>query len=143
MKFTSIQWDSELYDQEVQLRDAVLRIPLGLTFTPEQIAAEQNQLHFGVLDSNQLIGCVVGVPLSTTLIKIRQMAVLPERQRSGIGSFLIKNVEQALSGKGFHQIEMNARKVALGFYERLGYQIEGNEFIEVNIPHFKMTKQIG
>jgi len=35
---------------------------------------------------------------------------------------------------------LNARKTAVGFYEKLGYEKIGEEFPEINIPHYKMRK---
>jgi len=37
---------------------------------------------------------------------------------------------------------MHARKTALGFYEKLGYNVVGDEFTEVTIPHFVMEKNL-
>jgi predicted GNAT family N-acyltransferase len=37
---------------------------------------------------------------------------------------------------------MHARKSAVGFYEKLGYKIVGDEFEEVTIPHFEMQKTL-
>jgi predicted GNAT family N-acyltransferase len=37
---------------------------------------------------------------------------------------------------------MHARKSAVGFYEKFGYRISGNEFIEVSIPHIVMEKKL-
>jgi predicted GNAT family N-acyltransferase len=37
---------------------------------------------------------------------------------------------------------MHARKSAVGFYEKLGYEIEGDEFEEVTIPHYEMQKTL-
>lgn len=143
MKFAQIQWQSELYEAEIQLRYEMLSAPLGLTFTAQQLAAEEDELHFGVMQDDRLVACVVVVPKTEQLAKVRQMAVRPDKQRSGLGRFLIQNVEQHLQELGYKQIELNARVVAVGFYERLGYETVGEEFIEVSIPHFKMTKVIG
>jgi predicted GNAT family N-acyltransferase len=37
---------------------------------------------------------------------------------------------------------MHARQSAVGFYQKLGYQIRGEEFEEVTIPHYEMQKQL-
>jgi len=37
---------------------------------------------------------------------------------------------------------MHARKTAIGFYEKSGYSVIGDEFTEVGIPHFEMVKKI-
>jgi predicted GNAT family N-acyltransferase len=37
---------------------------------------------------------------------------------------------------------MHARKHAIGFYEKMGYKVKGDEFEEVTIPHFLMEKHL-
>jgi predicted GNAT family N-acyltransferase len=37
---------------------------------------------------------------------------------------------------------MHARKNAVGFYEKMGYQVTGDEFTELTIPHYIMEKQL-
>ncbi len=37
---------------------------------------------------------------------------------------------------------MHARESAIGFYQKQGYEIQGEMFTEVSIPHFQMEKQI-
>ncbi|MGB7347958.1 MAG: GNAT family N-acetyltransferase [Pirellulaceae bacterium] len=142
MKFIEMQWQSELYDQEIRLRDEILRKPLGLDFSPEQLAAEKDELRFGVIDAERLIAIVLAKPLSESVVKLRQMAVAADRQGQGVGRFLIENVEQTLAEKGFRQVELHAREVAKGFYDSMGYVTQGERFVEVGIPHFKMAKRL-
>jgi len=142
MQFIEIDWQSEFYDQEIQLRRELLRTPLGLTFSKAELEAEASELHFGILDQDRVIACAVVVPKSQTHAKLRQMAVAVVHQRAGVGTKLIGQIEAALLERGFESIELSARDVAIGFYERLGYAKVGDEFIEVSIPHWKMTKLI-
>lgn len=143
MQFIEIEWQSELYDQEIELRLELLRTPLGLTFSAADLQAEAHELHFGIVDQQRLIACAVVVPQSETNGKLRQMVVRNAFQRSGVGTELIRQIERVLAARGFRSIELNARDIAIGFYERLGYEKVGDEFIEVSIPHWKMTKSIG
>lgn len=142
MEFIEIEWQSERYEQEIELRDRLLRAPLGLSFSDEQLQAEAGELHFGIVDQQRLIACAVIVPLSEGHVKLRQMVVDTDHQKTGIGTRLIGQIEAELTGRGIEQIELNARDIATGFYERLGYQKQGEEFIEVSIPHWKMVKSI-
>ena len=77
------------YDAAVGLRRAVLRAPLGLDFTPEQLNAEAVDTHFVAVDDDGLIGAVVMTPYSATTVKLRQMAVSPVAQGRGIGAALV------------------------------------------------------
>ena len=142
MQFTEIPWQSDLYRQEIELRLELLRLPLGLTFSQEQLNEEATDLHFGMLQSECLIACAVIVPLSDSLAKLRQMAVATTHQKKGIGASLIRSIESALRDRQFETIELNARDSATGFYEKLGYRKQGSQFVEVSLPHWKMTKSI-
>ena len=45
--------------------------------------------------------------------------------------------------RSYRRLVLHARATAVGFYERLGYRIEGPEFCEVTIPHYPMGKSLG
>jgi predicted GNAT family N-acyltransferase len=50
--------------------------------------------------------------------------------------------ENLARDKGFKLITMNARDTAIGFYQKMGYQVVGDEFIEVTVPHHVMQKRL-
>lgn len=142
MQFIEIRWHSDQYLEELELRDQLLRAPLGLSFSDDQLAAESSQLHFGILDQRRLVACAVIVPVSEELAKLRQMVVAKSHQRQGVGSTLVQSIEATLAERGFKRIQLHARDTAVGFYQRLGYEKEGEPFIEVTIEHWKMSKKI-
>jgi len=74
--------------------------------------------------------------------QLRGMAVLLKFQKRGIGYALVKKAEECILQKGGTQIWMNARIIAVGFYENLGYQIIGTAFeIPIVGTHYVMVKQ--
>ncbi len=143
MIFQEIPFGSPLFDEALRLRDEVLRKPLGLSFSPEQIIEEIDQIHLGAYDDDyNLMACLVLVPQEDNSIKMRQVAVSENHQKKGIGSLLVKESERVALEKGFSAMIMNARESALPFYEKLGYTKYGKRFTEVKIPHFKMKKKL-
>ena len=142
MQFQEICWQSPLYLAAVTLRSLLLRQPLGLKFTAEELAEEENHWHFGMCHQDRLIACVVIVRLTGDHVKLRQMAVRPDHQRQGVGSRLIQHVEELLCQRGVHSVELHAREPVVPFYERLGYRAEGDPFLEVTIRHQKMVKSL-
>ena len=143
MVFKEIVFGTAEYRLERDLRHAVLREPLGLSFTAEELANEDMQLHFGLFEpSDNLIACVVAVRLSPTDARIRQMAVSPAHQRRGVGTRLMKELEAHLRSRGFANLVLHARGSAVGFYEKLGYAVIGDEFIDVTIAHVRMVKGV-
>src|SRR5690606_12136271 len=127
----------------VALRNEVLRKPLNLQFAAEQLAEEWQDIHFVCFDrSDTILACMVFTPKEKDLVKMRQVAVLPELQGKGIGSRFVKASELFARWSGFKKIELNARNSAVPFYEKLGYKKVGAKFTEVGIPHFKMEKKL-
>ncbi len=70
------------------------------------------------------------------------MAVYGEWQGKGIGGMLVIAAEKFSTQKGYGKMILHARKVALEFYKRLGYEAYGSEFTEVGIPHYMMEKKL-
>jgi ribosomal protein S18 acetylase RimI-like enzyme len=70
------------------------------------------------------------------------MAVSPDRQRRGLGRRLLEDLENDLRARGFRTLVLNARTSAVGFYERLGYSVLGEEFVDVTVPHVRMSKRV-
>ncbi len=130
------------YGQTIALRLAVLRQPLGLNFSPEELAAESTDIHLAAFQEGQVIACLVLVPKNEAEIKMRQVAVRPDRQGSGIGSELVRASEALAKERGFALMSLHARDSAVHFYERLDYHVEGDTFEEVTIPHVKMVKDL-
>jgi hypothetical protein len=143
MRIAQIPIGSPQYEEERRLREEVLRRPLGLSLTEEDLAREEDQLHFGLFEpGGELVACAVAVLLSPTEARIRQMAVSPDHQRQGLGRRLLEYLENDLRARGFRTLVLNARTSAVGFYERLGYSVHGEEFVDVTVPHVRMSKRV-
>lgn len=142
MQVRRIQYGSADYRAALELRNRLLRVPLGLDVYQEDLEAERGQWHYVLADGDELAGCVSVVPMDKEHAKIRQMAIDATRQRSGCGRKLLEQVELDLRAEGTRSVALAARREAVGFYERLGYRAVGEEFQEVGIPHVQMEKTI-
>jgi predicted GNAT family N-acyltransferase len=142
MLFREIFFGSDQYQRACALRDEVLRAPLGLPLSEDDLKGEAGQLHFGLFDNDELAACVTAIALTTDHAKIRQTAVVAAYQRQGLGRRIMTQLEAALAARGFVSLSLHARSTAVGFYQKLGYETVGDEFIEVSIPHRKMAKRL-
>ena len=142
MALKLIDYGSKDYKKMIDLRYHLLRKPLGLSFDEEELEGEKNNIHIGCFDEDKMEGCCMLVPKDKENIQLRQMAVTSGLQGKGIGRVLTYFAENVARDRGYKKILMNARKTAMGFYEKLGYSKTGNEFLEVTIPHFVMEKNL-
>ena len=128
------------YRQMVELRYQILRRPLGLTFTQEELNEEKGNFHIACYDDDRLEGCCMLVPIDNETIQLRQMAVISGLQGKGVGRVIMQFAENISRDRGYKKLIMHARKSAMGFYEKLGYKKVGDEFTEVTLPHYVMEK---
>ncbi len=130
------------YQKMVDLRNQILRKPLGLTFSPEELEREKEDILIGCFEEDKMEGCCLLTKEGPDAVRLRQMAVTSGLQGKGIGKVLMSFAENIARDRGFKKMTMHARKNAVGFYEKLGYKIVGDEFTEVTIPHFVMEKNL-
>lgn len=105
--------------------------------------------HFGYYINNQIIGVISIFEINNKQFlvqksfQIRGMAVLPAFQKQGIGEALVNEAEKFCTTQKADLIWFNARTTAVGFYQKMRYEIVGAEF-EINEvgPHFLMFKKL-
>ena len=142
MALKIIDHGSPEYLQMVRLRDIILRKPLGLGFTPEDLEMEKDNMLIGAFEDERMLGCCMLVEEQQDIVRLRQMAVLNDLQGKGIGRALMNFAENLARDRGYKIIRMHARHNAVGFYEKVGYRVKGDQFIEITIPHFLMEKNL-
>ncbi|MBS0026273.1 GNAT family N-acetyltransferase [Chitinophaga sp. 22321] len=146
LDFRIIEYGSCDYHDMVTLRDEVLRKPLGLSFSAEQLQQEMNDILIAGFtttgNENKIAGCCILTPVSENTVQLRQMAVSPSLQGKGVGREIIAFAEEYARKNDFNLLMMHARKEATGFYQKLGYETCGEEFTEVGIPHYEMRKNL-
>ncbi len=130
------------YHQMVKLREDILRRPLGLGFTPEELESEKDNMLIAAFEDEQMLGCCMLVEEQPGTVRLRQMAVLNNLQGKGIGRALMSFAENIARDRGYKILRMHAREHAIGFYEKVGYKVSGDKFVEVTIPHYVMEKQL-
>ncbi len=137
-----IKHNTEDYNQELELRDQVLRTPLGLSLYNEDLNAEKNDFHIGAYANGHLIGVLILTKQNEKEIKMRQVAVSEQWRSLKVGTELIRYAEQYAKNEGYETMLLHARKTARDFYLKLGYESVGEEFLEINIPHYRMRKSL-
>jgi len=71
---------------------------------------------------------------------IGRMAVLKDWRGRGVGRALLQTLLDLATRRGLSRVTLSAQTHALGFYERAGFDVVGEPFIDAGIPHRKMVK---
>ena len=70
--------------------------------------------------------------------RIGRMAVLPAERGSGVGAALLEALLSLARERGLREVHLHAQLSAVGFYQRFGFQVEGEVFEEAGIAHRAM-----
>ena len=142
MALMQIEHGSPQYHQMVKLRDELLRKPLGLSFSKDELEKEKEDILVGAFDEDTILACCLLTKTDRHTVRLRQMAVKKSQQGKGIGHSMMLFAETLAKDKGFRKLMMHARDTAIGFYEKQGYKVKGEQFLEVTIPHHVMEKHL-
>jgi len=69
---------------------------------------------------------------------IGRMCVLAEYRNRNIGTMMLENLVQQALDRGHQKVLLNAQSYIIPFYQKFGFRIDSDEFIEADIPHRRM-----
>jgi predicted GNAT family N-acyltransferase len=70
------------------------------------------------------------------------MAVLPQARGRGCGRAILNALIAEAKRFGYRRIELSAQTHALAFYEKLGFEPFGPEYLDCNIKHRRMQMKL-
>lgn len=103
-----------------------------------------------ITESGEIVGVVTYFPADTPLaagrqaVRFRGMAVDDALRGAGIGRALMREMCARVRGMGGEVLWANGRDGALTFYERIGFRVEGEGFLDddVQLPHHVVMAEL-
>ena len=138
MDMREITYDTADYAAMLDLRERILRKPLGLVVTEAEKQQDTKDYLLGAFDGDTIKGCLILQKQTDGSVKMRQVAVDENTQGQGIGGRMLQASYDIVRGWGVAQLYCHARGTAVDFYRRHGWSVVGDEFLEQNIPHCRM-----
>ena len=136
--------------ETLSLRQAVLRP--GRPVSSAQFPGDESPAtrHYGAFHGGHLVGIaslyVAGIPEQPGVAawQLRGMATTPEVRGMGFGRALALACVAFAQADGARFLWCNARRAAVGFYRKLGFETFGAEFEIPDVgPHFRMVLRLG
>jgi predicted GNAT family N-acyltransferase len=74
--------------------------------------------------------------------QISRLSVIEARRHQGVGRALLDAVEREARQRAMPEIFLHAQTQATHFYEAAGFSTSGGIFLEADIPHRQMFKDL-
>jgi predicted GNAT family N-acyltransferase len=141
-----VRHDWERFDEILELSYGVLYGPFGVARGDEWYHPAYGSEFAVAVDANGgLLGAARLLPSpGETSRQVRQVVVGEQARGLGVGRLLMEALHALAAEEGTCEVWLRARSSAAGFYERLGYERCGEEFISelTGIPHVEMRKRL-
>ncbi len=117
-------------------------------FVEEQHVPVEEELDDRDNQCRHVLVLVDDVPMATGRIdlekhgKIGRVAVHAHGRKLGLGRQVMAALEQIAREAGLPKVQLSAQNSAIGFYQKLGYEVCGEEFMDAGIPHHDMEKSL-
>ena len=122
-----------------QLRQQIFVIEQQVPVALEWDGLDAAAIHLLARDNNQhAIGCARILSGGS----IGRMAVLKSWRKQGVGHALLQAAIASCRSRGWLHISLSAQTHAIGFYERAGFVVCSEEYIDAGIPHRDMVLQL-
>ncbi len=133
---------TEDLDACLDIRREVFIVEQNVDENIEMDGLEDQGIHVLVTESGTPAG-TARIMVEGSIGKIGRVAVLKRYRGLGLGQVLMKECARIL--RNMPQVtkaKLGAQVHALSFYEKLGYRVDGDEYIEADIPHRPMTMEL-
>ncbi|AZU61290.1 GNAT family N-acetyltransferase [Neobacillus mesonae] len=102
---------------------------------------EQDAVHFVMYHEDMPIGAG-RFRIIDGIGKVERICVLEESRKLGAGKAIMDSIETYALKNGIQKLKLNAQTHAIPFYEKIGFQVVSDEFMDAGIPHKTMMKNV-
>ncbi|TDV61276.1 putative GNAT family N-acyltransferase [Pseudomonas sp. LP_7_YM] len=128
-------WQKEIADIR-RIREAVFIAEQSVPPELEWDAEDAGALHFLALEGDYPIGTARLLPDG----EIGRLSVLKDWRGLNVGDALLQFVITEAESRNLKQQKLSAQVYATAFYERFGFTVVSEEFLEAGLPHVDMVR---
>jgi predicted GNAT family N-acyltransferase len=128
-------------DEALELRRRVFVGQQGVTLEADRDGLDPEATHIVAVDGGRVVG-TCRLVFEEGVARLGRMAVEDDRRGRGLGAAMLDAAELEARAAGAELIRLHAQLAARSLYERGGFEVRGDEFMEEGIPHVTMEKAL-
>jgi predicted GNAT family N-acyltransferase len=134
------------FERAIRIRTEVFVEEQGISLEEELDEYDDEAIHWLIVTQSEeavatgrMIAYQEGCQMRP-VAKIGRIAVKKAMRGLRLGDLLMREILRIAAEDGYGQAILDAQTRVLPFYEKLGFVAEGDEFMDANIPHYRMRK---
>ena len=129
------------FAQCIMIRTRVFVVEQNISADLETDEFENTSTHYLVSHEGKAIATARWRIVDDQTAKIERVAVLKEVRKNGIGRQLMRYILNEIHvHSNIHIIKVGSQNPVIPFYQKLGFQVIGEEYLDADIPHHMMVK---
>lgn len=137
-----VEYYNDVTEDTRYIRETVFVLEQGFSEEFDEIDKKSIHLLVKVNNKRAATARIFKSDNGDTRWTVGRFAVLKEYRSIGLGSFLMKEVEEKIKEQGGNLAELSAQKQAEKFYLSLGYMPMGDIYYDQHAPHIHMEKEL-
>lgn len=134
-----ITWHSPKLAMLKAVREAVFIQEQHVPFCIEWDEHDKDAIHLLAINfSDEAIGCARILKKG----RIGRMAVMPDWRGKGLGTALLDEAIKICKSLGIQTVAISSQTHAIKFYEKAGFSVTSEAYIDANIWHVDMQRTI-
>lgn len=97
--------------------------------------------HFLITEDGESIGAL-RCRIEGGTVRLQRFCVLRDKRGNGAGRAAVELIERYYRAMGAERIELDAKCSSQEFYEHCGYKVISERFVEADVLHVKMLKEL-
>lgn len=130
---------SQIYQDSLAIRHEVFVKEQGVSLALEIEGEEGKNYYVGYIDEKPVVTARSYLEDSTTW-HLQRVATLKDFRNQGLAAKLLLEIEKQAKNVQIIRLTLGAQDSAQGFYQKLGYHVVGDGFLDAGIAHHQMDK---
>lgn len=130
------------YQDALHIRKTVFIEEQNVPVEDEIDAYETEATHFIAYNDEAKPLATARYRIVDDVVKVERVAVSKAARGLGLGKKLMAYLESEAMQHGYRTFKLGAQTHAIPFYQALGYEPYGEEYIDAGIPHYDMYKKV-
>ncbi|NHN34141.1 GNAT family N-acetyltransferase [Paenibacillus agricola] len=132
-------------EQDLEMVYAIRKVVFveeqGVTEEEEYDEFEKTSEHVLVYFEDRPVG-TGRIRIVEDMAKLERICILKEYRKYGLGKKIMDALESIAKSRGLSKAKLHAQTHAKEFYSKIGYKTVSDVFLEADIPHIAMVKEL-